>query len=134
MAKQVVEVIVDDLTGQPIDGEVHSITLMVNERSTQVDLSEDNAKRLETFLAPYFAGQSSPKPTTRDKATTAPAQKSRTRTQLPTQPTAKSRQALEEIRSWAKQNGMKVADRGRIPFAVMDAYTRAHMVTGAAAK
>lgn len=120
MAKQVVEVTVDDLTGQPIEGTVHTVTLMVNDRSTQVDLSEENAKRLDTFLAPYFS--QAPK-----QVPAAPAGK----TNLPTQKTTASSRALNEIRAWAKKNGYTVSNRGRIPFAVMDAYTRSHMVTTA---
>lgn len=118
MAKR--EVLVDDLSGEVIPEGGQTITLMVNDKSTQVDLSPQNAAELEQILAPYFKHD-----------TPAPASNGRgRRTTLPTQPTVQSRQGLTEIRKWAKKNGFKVSERGRIPFAVMDAYTRSHMLTG----
>lgn len=125
--KQTREVLIDDLTGDEIpEGQGQTVTLMVNDKSTQLDLSTDNLTKLEQALAPYFNARgetlaSTPRPTSR-------------RTTLPTQGrSASSRSALAEIRKWAKKNGYAVSERGRIPFAVMDAYTRSHMLTGAGA-
>lgn len=121
MATRQMSVLVDDLTGEDIpEGQGRTVTLMVNDKSTQLDLSLDNLTKLEQTLAPYFSARgeafSEPKPR---------------RTNLPTQKTAGNRQALGEIRKWAKRNGYKVSERGRIPYAVMDAYTRSHMLTSA---
>jgi hypothetical protein len=116
------EVLVDDLTGEVIVEGGQTVTLMVNDRSTQLDLGPDSAAKLEQAIAPFFK--------TEVPTASRNGRRSR-RTELPTQPTAQSRQGLTEIRKWAKKNGYKVSERGRIPFAVMDAFTRAHMLTGA---
>lgn len=44
------------------------------------------------------------------------------------QPQSKSER--EQIRQWARANGHTVADRGRIPATVVDAYRRAHAAGG----
>lgn len=128
MAKQTREVLIDDLTGAEIpEGQGGTVTLMVNDKSTQLDLSLDNLTKLEQTLAPYFNARG-------ESLAPTPRPSSRRTTQLPTQGrSASSRAALGEIRKWAKKNGYAVSERGRIPFAVMDAYTRSHMLTGAGA-
>jgi hypothetical protein len=126
MAKQVVEVLTDDLSGEVIpEGSGQTITLMVNDKSAQLDLSDEHARELEQVLAPYFAPRETP------IQGAAPNGNGRRVTQLPTQQTSANKSNLSEIRKWAKANGYKVSERGRIPFAVMDAFTRTHMVTGA---
>jgi hypothetical protein len=41
-------------------------------------------------------------------------------------PGRSSREGTHAIREWARQNGHKVSERGRIPKPVMEAYQAAH--------
>lgn len=122
MAKQTIEVLVDDLTGEPIpEGKGQTVTITVNDMSTEVDLSNEHAAELQSLLAPYFNARSE------GRKQTAPA----ARRSMPTQRRVNNQGALKEIRKWARKNGYKVSERGRIPYPVMDAYTKAHMLTNA---
>jgi hypothetical protein len=99
---RVIEVFTDDLDGGKADGTVH---FALDGTAYEIDLSEANAARLRETLKPYVeAGR----PVA--KAAKAPRR-------------AVSRGVSPaEIRTWARANGYKVNERGRIPADVVAAY------------
>lgn len=46
--------------------------------------------------------------------------------EVPEAPLRTRRQELNDIRKWARKHGFRIADRGRIPSTVMEAYEAAH--------
>jgi hypothetical protein len=106
MSKRQMEVLVDDIDGTPIIGEQDGRTIPVKIGSidTTLDLTNENIARLESVFREFVSENPTPAP--RAKAST---------------------EGLAEVRAWARKNGYQVNDRGRIPFSVMDAYTKAHL-------
>lgn len=108
MGKKVTVSIVDDLDGTPIDPTGHiPITFTLDGTTYTLDLSPSNVDAFYTALRPYVS--SAAKIGTRHAHQSAPD----------ATPSA-------EIRRWANDHGHTVSPRGRIPSAVIDAYTDAH--------
>lgn len=107
MAQRVQVILEDDLDG----GEAaETIRFSLDGVDYEIDLNEQNARRLRDDLAPWTgharrAGRGQAKASTRAKATRADA---------------------GDIRAWAQENGMKVSARGRVPAEVREAYERAN--------
>ncbi|MDT0303447.1 histone-like nucleoid-structuring protein Lsr2 [Streptomonospora wellingtoniae] len=109
MSRKVEVLLVDDMDGGSAD---ESVEFGIDGKSYRIDLSSDNAKRLREVLAPYLQGarkhaQAGRRGPGRRKA-------------------AGGGQRASEIRSWAKQAGKSVNDRGRIPAEVVAEYEAAH--------
>jgi hypothetical protein len=107
MAQKVHITLEDDLNGGDA---TETVVFGLDGRSYEIDLNDKNAAKLRDALAPYVAagrrGGSS-------RATSA-----KRRTQMGT--------SAREIRDWARSNGQKVPDRGRIPADVREAFEAAH--------
>lgn len=115
MGLKTVEVKTDDLDGSVIsEGDGRAVTVGIDGESINLDLTNTHIEELKSLLTPYFkaVGRS------------LPGQQNRRSSPAPSPTT---RRDMREIREWAVRNNMKVSERGRIPFAVMDAYTRSHM-------
>jgi Lsr2 len=118
MAQQVDVRYVDDLDGSTASG---TVSFGLDGRSYEIDLSDENAAKLRDSLASFVAaarrsgGRSSARRGRRSaEETEAPA------------PTRTNREETAAIRSWARENGHEVSERGRIPKAVLEAYRSAH--------
>lgn len=103
MAKKTVVHVVDD-----IDGTAAQVTVRFSwdGHAYEIDLSAKNARAFQSAVDPYV------KAATR-VASRRPAKK--TLAQLPTVD-------LAAVREWAVSNGHNVANRGRVPSIVVDAY------------
>lgn len=108
--------LVDDLDGSSAD---QTVEFSFNGTSYEIDLTEKHTDQMRKALQPWL-----------DKARRQgrvrgrrPAQARRPRTVEPT-PTEK-RATNEEIRAWAKENGLKIAEKGRIPNAIIEQYKSA---------
>ncbi|RRO15761.1 Lsr2 family protein [Saccharopolyspora rhizosphaerae] len=113
MAQKVTVQLVDDVDGSQADSTVEFALDGVN---YQIDLSADNAAKLRDALASYVAnarktGGRKRSGTKAGKSSSAPTQADRERNQA--------------IREWAREQGMQVSDRGRIPAEVVEAYDNA---------
>lgn len=106
MAKQVIERLVDDIDGGEAD---ETVPFSVDGVSYEIDLSSDNAKKLRDSLAPFV-----------ERARKAGVGRRR-RTRA-----ASSRERSADIRAWARDRGIKVNERGRIPATVVEEYEKAH--------
>ena len=102
--------LVDDIDGSNAS---ETVTFGLDRRQYEMDLSTRNAAKLRAALAPFVASArpSSGRRRSRDGSTTRKS--------------ATDRERTAAIRGWAREHGHKVADRGRIPAAVIDAYEKA---------
>lgn len=106
---QTVVTLTDDLDGSKAD---RTVTFAFNGISYEIDLSKRNANALEKTLAPYIsAGRK------------VPARRRANRVGAGSR--AARRSDLGTVREWARANGYDVADRGRIPASILEAYEAA---------
>ena len=109
MAQKVTVALEDDLTGGPAD---ETVRFAVEGAEYEIDLSAKNAGVFRKQLAPYIEHAR--------KAGRAQARRAGR--------TAASRQRSGDIRAWAKQHGLAVNERGRIPASVVEQYQAASNV------
>ena len=107
MAQKVTIDLQDDLDGGPAD---ETIRFGVDGTDYEIDLRTSHADAFRRELASYIeharrAGRPQPR---------RPG------------PTAASRQHTGDIRAWAKDRGIAVNERGRIPASVAEQYRAAH--------
>ena len=106
MAQKVTVALEDDLTGGPA---AQTVRFAFDGTEYEIDLNAKNAAAFGKQLAPYMehgrrAGRSQPRRAGR---------------------TVASRQRSGDIRAWAKQHGVAVSERGRIPASVVEQYQAA---------
>lgn len=101
----------DDMTGKEVkDGEVQHREFTHNGKTVRLDLSKASAKTFDDTVQAWME-----KGTQVFNAGTRRAKRS-------TGGTSARRKDLPEIREWAKTNGHKVSDRGRVAASVIEAY------------
>jgi hypothetical protein len=98
---------VDDLDGDTAAG---TVSFQLDGRELEIDLSEQNAATLRSILAPYVAAAREPAGRRRGVSSGATATPGR------------SREKTRQIRSWLRDNGYDLAERGRIPSELIEAY------------
>ena len=99
-------IISDDLDGS---GNAETVTLSLNGTAYEIDLAPKNLAKLEKALAPYI-----------DAGRRVSARSRR--------PIARHANGHDNaaIRSWAKSNGLKVSERGRISADLIRQYEAGH--------
>ncbi|MDP9848228.1 histone-like nucleoid-structuring protein Lsr2 [Streptosporangium lutulentum] len=110
MAKQIQEILIDDLDG----GEAkETVAFAIDGASYEIDLSEVNAKKLRDSLSAFVqsARRSGALSTRRRRAGGA---------------RALTREKSADIRAWAKSHGLNVSERGRIASKIVEQYEAAH--------
>jgi hypothetical protein len=112
MKKQITQ-LVDDLDGSVLEaGSGSTVRFSLEGRQYEIDLSDANAQKLRSALAPFISAGRSVAGASRGSG-----------------PRRSSRGAsgeLAAIRAWAQGHGYTVGDRGRISAEVRDAYERAN--------
>jgi len=98
MMKKVQEMLIDDLDGSPA---VATVKFTYKGKTYEIDLNEKNIDKFDSCITPFI-----------DKARVY----GRKRTEQQEQP---------DIRSWAKNKGLKIGSRGRIPATVLREYYKA---------
>jgi nucleoid-associated protein Lsr2 len=106
MAQKVHITLEDDLDGGVA---TETVAFGLDGRSYEIDLNNKNAKALRDALAKYVGAA---------RRSGGRAGRAKGRTQMGT--------SAREIRDWARSNGHKVPDRGRIPSDVREAFEAAH--------
>lgn len=106
MAQKVTVALEDDLEGGPAD---ETLRFSFGGSEYEIDLSKKNANKLRRQFAPYIeharkAGRQQPRRGGRSAA---------------------SRQRSSDIRGWARQQGISVSKRGRIPASVVQQFEAA---------
>lgn len=111
MAQKVLVQLVDDIDGQSGD-DVSTIQFGLDGVTYEIDLNESNAERLRGDLSDYVSA----------------ARRVGGRIKRGTKPQPGGSNTSGEaglIREWARVNGFRVSDRGRIPDNVIEAYREA---------
>jgi hypothetical protein len=115
MAQRIQVILEDDMDGSAA---TETVSFGIDGNSYEIDLSADNAERLRESLAGYVGHA---RRATRTSANGVPRPGGRARsTPRP------DREQTQAIREWARSNGHKVNDRGRVPSHVIEAYNSAH--------
>ena len=110
MAQKVTVLLVDDLDGGPAD---ETVPFALDGVSYEIDLSAANAATFRDSLAQYVAsarrvgGRAAGRGAGRRRAGGGDSR-------------------TAQIREWARANGHKVSERGRIPATIIEAYDKAH--------
>jgi Lsr2 len=113
MAQKVQVILVDDVDGGEAD---ETVTFSLDGVNYEIDLSEANAESLRDSLGEWIghsrrvSGRSSGRARSGGRAKAAAAAKA----------------DLSLVRSWARDNGYQVSDRGRVSSEVLAAYEAAH--------
>jgi len=105
MARKTVVTLEDDLDGGRAD---ETVRFGIDGSEYEIDLSKKNAAKIRQQLAPFLeharrAGRTSRRPVR----------------------TAASRRRSHDIRQWAKEQGIELSERGRIPAGVAQRYEAA---------
>ncbi len=112
MAQNIQVLLVDDMDGGVA---TETVSFGLDGGSYEIDLSSNNATMLRAALADYI-------PHARRPSKTRPVSSARpNRT-----PARADREQTQAIREWARKNGHKVNDRGRVPASVVEAYNSAN--------
>jgi hypothetical protein len=106
MAQKITVTLEDDLDGGPAD---QTVRFGLDGAEYEIDLSTSNATAFRERLAPYTARAR--------KAGRGPRSRSGR--------SASDRKRSGDIRAWAKNQGIAVSDRGRIPASVIEQYQAA---------
>ena len=113
MARRVIEQLVSDLSGKDIkDGEGETVKFSIGSTSYQMDLTEAEAGQFYAAVKKYT-----------DVATKTGGRGARSGGGSKNK---SDRNQTQAIRTWARENGRVVSDRGRISQDVQDAYNAAH--------
>jgi hypothetical protein len=110
MAQKITVALEDDLDGGPAD---ETLRFGLGGLEYEIDLSKANARRFRRQIAPYIEH----------------ARKARRGQRRRPARAASSRERSGDIRAWAKDQGIAVSERGRIPASVVQQYEAA--TTGA---
>ena len=114
MAERIVRQLIDDIDGSDItEDKGGRVEFSVRGVSYEIDLSAANAAKFDKALKPYIdaANKVGGKRGGRSKVGSA---------------NNSSPEHLAAIRDWARKNGHKVSDRGRIKAEIVEAFDAAH--------
>jgi hypothetical protein len=111
MAQRTIVHLVDDVSGEDAD---ETVTFALDGQPYEIDLSAKNAQRLRESLSEFVASA-------RKAHGSVPRGGRRGAV-----PGRRSANGTSDVRSWARENGFQVSERGRIPSNVIEAYHAAH--------
>ncbi|HET8926965.1 MAG TPA: Lsr2 family protein [Microbacterium sp.] len=113
MARRIVHQLVDDLDGTVLEvGAGDTVLFSLDGVAYEIDLTDEHAAQLREAVQPYIdAGRRV------SGAARSGGAAGRRRT---------GQRDYAPIRAWARENGYKVSERGRIPASVIEAYEAAH--------
>ncbi|GAB2820199.1 Lsr2 family protein [Actinocorallia aurea] len=112
MARETIVRLVDDLDGGAAD---ETVSFSLDGAAYEIDLSAENAKKLRDSLNAFVEHSRRAGSAKRGGRGTGPAKRG-----------ASNRERSADIRAWAKGQGIKVNERGRIPASVVEQYDAAH--------
>ncbi|HEV3362191.1 MAG TPA: Lsr2 family protein [Pseudonocardiaceae bacterium] len=115
MAQKTTIQLVDDLDGT-VSNDIATVEFGLDGVTYEIDLTEGNADALRKGLADFVA--SARRTGGRVKRGLAAV--------APTERPGRSKEQTQAIRDWAKTNGFQIAERGRVPGSVIEAFETAH--------
>lgn len=114
VAQRVVQQLIDDLDGSEA---VKTVRFGYAGREYEIDLNEEHAQALDELLAPYLEHA---------RRADGGASTRRTRRGGRSEGERRSPAELRAIRQWAREQGLQISDRGRIPADIVAKYDAAH--------
>lgn len=118
MAQKTTVQFVDDLDGTASD-DITTVIFGLDGVDYEIDLTENNANSLRSGLADFIASARRTGGRVKRGLGASIA--------APRGEAARSKEQTQAIRDWAKNNDYDVADRGRIPAGVIEAFEAAHV-------
>ncbi|MEV0704875.1 Lsr2 family protein [Saccharopolyspora sp. NPDC050389] len=112
MAQKVTVQLVDDIDGTPAEA---TVEFGLDGVGYAIDLSQDNAAGLRDALTRYVSHAR--RTGGRKRASIKPG--------MAAAPQAPDKERNQAIRTWAREQGFQVSDRGRIPAEIVEAYDKA---------
>jgi hypothetical protein len=112
MVQRVITERFDDLDGSPAS---ESVQFGYAGREYEIDLNKEHARELDQLLSPYV-----------QHARHVDGVQPRRRRARRTEPERRSPEELRAIRQWAREQGLRVSDRGRIAADIVEKYEAAH--------
>lgn len=121
MARKIIHQLVDDIDGEVLDdGAGETVTFSIGGTAYEIDLSKKNAAGMHEALEPWISK-------VRRVSSSVAARGSNGRGGRRSQSSAGgAKRDLTAVRTWARENGHEVSDRGRVPSTVLEAYDAAH--------
>lgn len=104
MAQETIVRLLDDIDGKPAD---ETVVFALDGVNYEIDLRSKNADKLRKLFAPYVERARKP----------GGRRAGRGRGRM-----AHNRERAADIRGWAKEHGITINDRGRIPAEIVQAY------------
>ncbi|MFP5219667.1 MAG: histone-like nucleoid-structuring protein Lsr2 [Actinomycetes bacterium] len=120
MAQKVQVLLVCDLHDDEVEGS-ETVAFGLDGSTYEIDVCEEHAAELRDAFAPYVGAARRA-----GRGAVAPAQRRGGRGAGRAGGGAGDKQRVQDIREWARANGFKVSDRGRLSAAVIEAYDAAH--------
>ncbi|GAA3458591.1 MULTISPECIES: histone-like nucleoid-structuring protein Lsr2 [Saccharothrix] len=118
MAQKVLVQLIDDLDGTAAENG-QTVSFGLDGVAYEIDLRPQNADRLRDALAGFVANaRRTGGRTRRTAAAGAPVRRPGSE--------VRNKEQTKAIREWARKNGHDLADRGRIPASVIEAFEVAH--------
>ncbi len=108
MAQKVSVILVDDMTGGEAD---ETVEFGLDGTGYEIDLNHKNAQELRELLKPY---------TEKGRKVTSAARRP------PRARTAPDEERNKRMRAWAKEQGFKISERGRVPAEIAAKYEAAN--------
>ena len=106
MAQRTQVLYVDDIDGSDAEG---TVRFGFDGTDYEIDLNKKHADQLAQAIGPFIAAAR------KVSSSRRPARAART-----------GRQNLSDVRAWARDQGIKISERGRIPADVLAKYNAAH--------
>jgi hypothetical protein len=107
MAQETIVRLLDDIDGKPAD---ETVSFSLDGVPYEIDLRSKNADKLRKVFAPYVEKARKGGPRRAGRGGRGGGR------------TAHNRERAADIRGWAKENGITINDRGRIPAEIVQAY------------
>lgn len=114
MAQKHIVQLIDDLDQSTA---TETVAFGIDGAQYEIDLSAKNAAKLRDALSTYVANA---------RRAARGAGRSYSTGRRAGRPTRSDREQTQAIREWARKNGHKVGEKGRIPAVVLDAYNAKH--------
>jgi hypothetical protein len=112
MAQKMITQLIDDISGEVIEGRGETINFSYKGKAYTIDLSPENAEAFDKAISPYVSAATPAGRTSAATKTKSGAKVDRDQTQA--------------IRDWARAHGHDVSGRGRISAKIQELYHAAH--------
>lgn len=126
MARRETVVYSCDLHDGDMTDSVETVGFGLDGTSYELDACEQHRKELHEAFAPYIGAARKAGAGSTAGARRAPRSSSRSSSSGGSSGGGSDREEVQRIREWARENGHKVSERGRLSASVLEAYRAAH--------